>query len=175
MVSLVASVQGPSSPGHVEGGTSGLLACRRPARCEEELRLLTGLLSRLPTQFCIILPSCPRLSLARCPGQPSRHTGPLLPTPPPICRLGQCHSDLPAQTLVQGSAALPDPQLCPQGLVKSKWQVGWMAWEELCHDLCISPLPRNQMVNLKLGVASGAPASGSFWEAGSSQAKGKAF
>lgn len=145
MVSRVASVQGSSSPGHLRVTPRGLLACRRPSRCGEEPRLPTGLLFSLSIQFCIILPSCPCLSLAQCHGQPSRHFA----THPPICKLGQCLSDLPAQTLVQGSGALPDPKLCSQGLVKSKWQVEWMAWEKLCHDFCISPLPRNQMVNLK--------------------------
>lgn len=65
--------------------------------------LLKGcLLACLPIQFEIILPSCPCLSPAQCPGQTFRaHRSFATPhTHPPSWRLGQHHFILPAQTLV---------------------------------------------------------------------------
>lgn len=81
-VPLVASVQESSSLGHPEGGTSGAPGQPPAGQARREATLPTGSLSSLSTQCCVTLPSCPCLSLAQCPGQPSRHAGPLLPTHP---------------------------------------------------------------------------------------------
>lgn len=64
--------------------------------------LKSCLLACLPIQFEIILPSCPCLSPAQCPGQTFRaHRSFATPhTHPPSWRLGQHLSILPAQTPV---------------------------------------------------------------------------